>query len=65
MPDPPVFVNPFAWDGKSPQNKTVQPQPEKLDPQALEDCLRQLPPDSIEAEMARDRREMERWGWTK
>jgi hypothetical protein len=32
-------------------------------PQALADCLEQLPPDSIEAEMAQDRRLMERRGW--
>ena len=38
---------------------------EKLDPQAMEECLRQLPKDSIEAEAARDQRAMERWGWSK
>ena len=65
LPDPPVFRNPFAWDGKSPQTVATPPKAEKLDPQAMEDCLRQLPRDSIEAEMARDRREMERWGWNK
>ncbi len=65
LPDPPAFRNPFVWDGKSPQVRAVPPKPEKLDPKALEECLRQLPKDTIEAEMARDRREMERWGWTK
>ena len=30
---------------------------------ALEGCLRQLPQDSIDAEMARDQRLMERWRW--
>ena len=65
LPDPPTFKNPFAWDGKSPQTVATPPKAEKLDPQAMEDCLRQLPRDSIEAEMARDRREMERWGWNK
>jgi hypothetical protein len=65
LPDPPVFRNPFAWDGKSPQTVTTPPKAEKLDPQAMEECLRQLPKDSVEAEMARDRREMERWGWNK
>jgi hypothetical protein len=63
LPDPPVFRNPFAWDGKSPQVRSEPPKAEKLDPQAMEECLRQLPKDSVEAEMARDRREMERWGW--
>jgi hypothetical protein len=65
LPDPPAFRNPFAWDGKSPQVVADPPKTEKLDPQALEDCLRQLPKDSIEAEMARDQRAMERWGWSK
>jgi hypothetical protein len=36
---------------------------EKPDPQALEDCLKQLPQDSIEAESARDQRVMDQWGW--
>lgn len=65
LPDPPVFRNPFVWDGKSPQVRSGPPNAEKLDPQAMEECLRQLPQDSVEAEMARDRREMERWGWNK
>lgn len=65
LPDTPAFFNPFAWDGKSPQTVATPPKTEKLDPQAMEDCLRQLPRDSIEAEMTRDKREMERWGWSK
>ena len=65
LPDPPAFRNPFAWDGKSPQVSAEPPQTVKLDPKAMEDCLRQLPRDSIEAEMARDQRAMERWGWSK
>ncbi len=65
LPDPPAFRNPFAWDGKSPQVIAEPPQTEKLDPQALEECLRQLPKDSIEAEIARDQRVMDRWGWSK
>jgi hypothetical protein len=61
LPDPPVFSNPFAWDGKSARLQ-VQAKPiEKPDPQALEDCLKQLPKDSIEAENARDRRLLEQW----
>ncbi|MCU0920729.1 MAG: energy transducer TonB [Burkholderiaceae bacterium] len=61
LPDPPVFSNPFAWDGRSARVQ-VQAQPiEKPDPQALEDCLKQLPQDSIEAESARDRRLLEQW----
>ncbi len=61
LPDPPAFNNPFAWDGKSmPDPVRLQPV-EKLDPQTLQDCLKQLPRDSIEAEEARDRRLLEQW----
>ncbi len=63
LPDPPAFRNPFSWDGKSPQLRAEPPKSEKLDPQAMEECLRQLPQDSIEAEMSRNKRAMERWGW--
>jgi hypothetical protein len=63
LPDPPVFSNPFAWDGKSARG-SVQAEPaEKPDPRTLEDCLKQLPKDSIEAESARDQRLMDQWGW--
>jgi hypothetical protein len=63
LPDPPVFTNPYAWDGKSPQVYPVETRPvEKLDPQALEECLKQLPQNSIEAEVAREQRLMDRWG---
>lgn len=63
LPDPPVFSNPFAWDGKSAREPT-QPKPlEKPDSQALADCLKQLPQDTIEAEVARDQRLMDQWGW--
>ena len=65
LPDPPVFSNPFAWDGKSARAQ-VQAKPiEKPDPQALEDCLRQLPQDSIEAESARDRRLLDQWDFNR
>jgi hypothetical protein len=66
LPDTPAFKNPFAWDGKSEQTKTHSepPQP-KLDAKAMEECLRQLPKDSIEAEMARDQRVMDQWGSSK
>lgn len=63
LPDPPVFSNPFAWDGKSVREPAAAKPTEQADPQALEDCLKQLPRDSIEAETARDRRLMEQWGW--
>jgi TonB family protein len=66
LPDTPSFKNPFAWDGKSEQTKTHSepPQP-KLDAKAMEECLRQLPKDSVEAEMARDQRVMDQWGSSK
>jgi hypothetical protein len=64
LPEPTAFRNPFAWDGGS-ARPTAQPGPvEAPDPQALADCLAQLPKDSIEAEVARDQRLMDRWGWS-
>jgi TonB family protein len=66
LPDPPVFTNPYAWDGKSPQVARVEPEPiEKLDPQALEECRKQLPQNSIEAEIAREQRLQNQWGSSK
>lgn len=62
-PEPPAFRNPFAWDGRSPAVRQAPEARQTLDPQALEDCLRQLPQDSVEAQMARDQRLMERWRW--
>ena len=61
LPDRPAFRNPYAWDGRSDQGPAVQPTGEKLDAQAMEECLRQLPQDSIEAESANDRRQLEQW----
>jgi TonB family protein len=60
--DPPVFRKPFAWDGKSPQVVAAPTPTAPLNPQALADCLRQLPKDSIEAESASDQRLMDQWG---
>lgn len=66
LPDPPAFTNPFAWDGKSPQVARIEPKPvEKLDPQAFEECLKQLPQNSIEAEIAREQRLQNQWGSSK
>jgi TonB family protein len=61
LPDPPRFRNPYAWDGKSAQGPAAQPTAVTLDPQDYEECLKQLPEDSIEAEVADDRRQLERW----
>jgi hypothetical protein len=63
LPEPPAFSNPFAWDGTSAHQTAPAKSIEKPDPQALEDCLKQLPQDSIEAESARDQRLMDQWGW--
>jgi len=62
-PDPPSFRNPFAWDGRSPQQRRDEPPPPPPDPQALADCRKQLPPDSIEGASASDQRQLDRWGW--
>ncbi len=59
QPDPPAHRNRFVWDGRSPQVTAPPPRAEKLDAQALADCLKQLPKDSIEAEAAHDRRLVE------
>jgi hypothetical protein len=65
LPEPPVFRNPFAWDGTSPQVVAAPTPTTPLDPQALADCLRQLPQDSVEAESASDQRLMDQWGSSK
>lgn len=65
LPDPPAYGNPFVWNGKSPQVRVAQPLPEKLDPQAVADCLKQLPQDTIEAESAHNQRQLEQWGSSK
>jgi hypothetical protein len=62
LPDPPAFGNPFAWDGRSAREPARAEPIEKPDPQALAECLRQLPQDSIEAHSARDQRLMAPWG---
>lgn len=54
LPEPPTFTNLYAWDGKSPQAYRVEAKPvEKPDPQAYEERLKQLPQNSIEAEVPR------------
>jgi TonB family protein len=64
IPDPPAYRNPFAWDGKSAQVRAapVAATAKALDPQALAECLKQLPQDSIEAEAAHNQRQLEQWG---
>ena len=62
LPDPPAYGNPFVWDGTSPQVRAPQPPAEKPAPQALAECLKQLPEDTIEAESAHDQRQLDQWG---
>ncbi len=61
LPDPPAFKNPFAWDGKSPQEIKQNKSAEKLSPEALAECLKQLPQDSIEGVAAHNQRQFEQW----
>lgn len=60
-PDPPAHGNRFVWDGRSPQVVAEQAVAQKLDPAAYAECLKQLPPDSIEAEAASDERQQKQW----
>jgi hypothetical protein len=64
LPDAPIFRNPFVWDGTSPRVRAEDKPIEKLDPQAYEDCKKQLPQDSIEADVANNKAKMDRWGWS-
>lgn len=63
LPDPPGYRNLFAWDGKSARTQ-VQAEPEReppLSPAEMAECLKQLPKDSMEAEAAHDRLQLEQW----
>jgi hypothetical protein len=51
-----------VWDGKSPQVRATAEPTARPDPQALEDCKRQLPRDTPDAEAARDQRLIDQWG---
>jgi hypothetical protein len=61
LPDPPAYGDPFAWDGKSPQVQVAPPPVKNPDPKELEECLKQLPQDSLEAESAHDQRQLDQW----
>ncbi len=60
-PDPPGFRNPFAWDGTGVPAKAAPPPNAPSDPSEMQDCLKQLPRDSIEGASAHDQRQLERW----
>lgn len=61
LPDTPAFINPFAWDGKSPQEIKRNKSAEKLSPEALAECLKQLPQDSIDGIVAEGQRQSSIW----
>jgi hypothetical protein len=61
LPDIPAFGNPFAWDGKSPQEIKKSKPAEKLSAEALAECLKQLPQDSVEGVAAHNQRQFEQW----
>ena len=59
--DPPAFTNPFAWDGKSPQEAKKSIPSKKLSPEERAECLKQLPQDSIEGVAAHSQRLLNQW----
>jgi hypothetical protein len=61
LPDTPAFSNPFAWDGKSPQEVKRNKPAEKQSPEALAECLKQLPIDSIDGIVAEGLRQSNIW----
>lgn len=61
LPDTPAFSNPFSWDGKSPQAVKKNKSAEKLSPEALAECLKQLPQDSIDGITAEAQRQLDIW----
>lgn len=61
LPDPPSFSNPFAWDGKSPQVIKQNEATKKLSHEALAECLKQLPSDSVDGVAAHNQRQFDQW----
>lgn len=61
LPDPPLSGNPFVWDGKSPRETKQIQFAEKLSPEALAECLKQLPQDSVEGVAAHNQRQFDQW----
>ena len=68
-PDPPAYGNRFTWDGQSPMpnpgSYTIPADSATpADPTATlsrEDCMKLLPPETVESEAAHDRRQLEQW----
>lgn len=65
LPDPPSFANRFAWNGQGQPRPSGEAPRETSEPLAMEDCLKLLPQDSIEAEAAHDQRQLDQWGSSK
>lgn len=67
LPDPPAFRNPFVWDGQGePPRVTRVPAAATVADRtteglSMEECLKLLPQDSLEAEAAQDRRLRGQW----
>lgn len=61
LAETPAFSNPFSWDGKSPQEIKKTKPTEKLSPEAITECLKQLPRDSIEGITAEGVRQLDVW----
>ena len=61
LPDPPVFDNPYAWDGASPQ-PAAREVPSNRDV-APSDCVTDTTSDSIEEEEKELKRQMDQWRW--
>ena len=67
LPDPPAFRNPFAWDGKSPQEQVRHSAPKRAQADAeasQEKCVTDSTADTIEQEEGEMKRQVEiyRWG---
>ncbi len=65
-PDPPAFRNPFVWDGgaagiASLPSKPDTGVPDHSESMSIEDCLKQLPQDTLEAEADHDQRLLKQW----
>lgn len=66
LPDPPSFKNPFAWDGKSTQNvQRDSLTTAKTNTSTSINCPTDMMQDTIEAEAADAKRQLELWGSSK
>ncbi|MCP5286760.1 MAG: energy transducer TonB [Burkholderiaceae bacterium] len=60
-PEPAPFRNPFVWDGRSTPPGAAPAPPAATEALPLAECLKLLPPDSVDAEAARDQRLRDQW----